>query len=152
MALAGAAAALTGLLFVGVSINLKRILSHPRLADRALESLILLIHIVLISSLCLVPGQSTRWLGGEILLLGLVVWTIALYLDLRICRISPPEFKRHARRNIIMSQLAILPYICAGPLIFLGTASGAYWLIPAIFLSLLKALSDAWVLLVEINR
>ena len=29
---------------------------------------------------------------------------------------------------------------------------GLYWLVPAVIFSLLKALLDAWVLLVEINR
>ncbi len=33
----GASAALAGLIFVGVSINLNRILSLPRLPDRALR-------------------------------------------------------------------------------------------------------------------
>ena len=39
----GASAALTGLVFVGVSINLKRILSLPKLPNRALEAPVLLL-------------------------------------------------------------------------------------------------------------
>jgi hypothetical protein len=36
----GASAALTGLIFVGVSINLARILSFPKLPNRALQPLL----------------------------------------------------------------------------------------------------------------
>jgi hypothetical protein len=52
----GAAAALAGLLFVGVSINLTRILSLPRLPNRALLALVILLAILVVSSLLLVPG------------------------------------------------------------------------------------------------
>ena len=45
----GASAALTGLDFVGVSINLKRILSLPKLPSRALAALLLLLMILVLS-------------------------------------------------------------------------------------------------------
>ena len=45
MAILGAAAALTGLIFVGVSISLTKILSIPTLPGRALISLTLLLTI-----------------------------------------------------------------------------------------------------------
>jgi hypothetical protein len=48
VATAGAAAALTGLIFVGVSISLTKILSIPALPNRALLSLILLLTILIL--------------------------------------------------------------------------------------------------------
>jgi hypothetical protein len=69
VATSGSAAALTGLIFVGVSINLNRILSFPRLADRALISLILLFSILIASILFLVPSQNSLTLSIEILIL-----------------------------------------------------------------------------------
>jgi hypothetical protein len=65
IAQAGAAAALAGLIFVGVSINLTKILSISKLPSRAMQPLILLITILVISSLILVPGQSDLLIGLE---------------------------------------------------------------------------------------
>jgi len=150
--LVSAAAALTGLIFVGVSISLSRILAFPHLSGRALESLVLLMNIVLISSLCLVPGQSFRAIGLEVLLTGLLVWVITLLLDIRMLRAAAAELRRHYRRNVIFTQFAMLPYLLAGVMILTSGQTGIYFLIPGIFISLVKALTDAWVLLVEIHR
>jgi modulator of FtsH protease len=57
VAVAGAAAALTGLIFVGVSISLTKILSYPTLPNRALVSLILLLSILTFSILLLIPER-----------------------------------------------------------------------------------------------
>jgi len=40
--------ALTGLIFVGVSINITKVLSFPKLPDRALLSLVLLLNILVV--------------------------------------------------------------------------------------------------------
>lgn len=63
VATAGSAAALTGLILVGVSINITKILSLPKLPERALLSLFLLLTISVVSSLMLVPFQSSLLIG-----------------------------------------------------------------------------------------
>ena len=63
VAMAGAAAALAGLLFVAVSINLADILKSALLTRRALEALIIMLGVVLVSIFVLVPGQGTQLLG-----------------------------------------------------------------------------------------
>ncbi len=65
VASAGASAALTGLLFVAVSVNLERILQFAGLPERALQTLLLLLSAVLVSLICLIPGQSTTVLGAQ---------------------------------------------------------------------------------------
>jgi hypothetical protein len=73
---AGAAGVLTGLVFVGVSINLQKIVSDPRsgLAGRAAEALILLVAVLTVSVLGLVPGQGPGIIGAEVLVVGLAAW------------------------------------------------------------------------------
>ena len=67
-AMIAAAAGLTGLLFVAVSINLDRILKAARfLPARAAETLATLLLVVVSSALALIP-QSTRLLGLEIVI------------------------------------------------------------------------------------
>ncbi len=76
LAEAGAAGVLTGLVFVGVSINLEKIVADPRsgLAGRAAEALILLVAVLTASSLLLVPGQGEGLVGLEVLAVGCVAW------------------------------------------------------------------------------
>src|SRR3712207_2970309 len=77
LASASAAGVLTGLVFVGVSINLEKIMSTPRygLTGRALEALVLLIAVLVVTSLLLVPGQGMVLAGGEVLTVGMADWT-----------------------------------------------------------------------------
>ena len=148
----GGSAALAGLLFVSVSINLSKILSTPGLPDRAAVPFILLLGILLQScSLLLVPDQSLLAIGIEILLCGLAIWGLVSYLDVKrlhqtesLFGLEPPRF--------VLTQVASLPYIIAGILLVAGNESGLYWIVPAIIASFIKSFFDAWVLLVEINR
>jgi hypothetical protein len=67
-AVTGAAAALVGLLFVAVSINLDKILKNAMLPARAAETLAVLLFVVISSALALVP-QDVELLGAEILVI-----------------------------------------------------------------------------------
>jgi hypothetical protein len=76
LAAAGAAAVLSGLVFVGVSINLEMIMVDPTygLANRALEALVLLMAVLIATCLLLVPAQGTVVAGIEVLVVGVVEW------------------------------------------------------------------------------
>ncbi|MGZ3610142.1 MAG: hypothetical protein ACXWPS_01290 [Ktedonobacteraceae bacterium] len=148
----GASAALLGLIFVGVSINLTRIISIPGLPNRALLALIILLTILVMCSLLLIPGQSLAFVGIELLVVGLFVWITATRLDVIILLKKETQYRRSYALNMVLTQLALLPYIVAGIIVLTRGADGLYWLVPAIIISFIKALLDAWVLLVEINR
>jgi len=75
---AGASAALAGLLFVALSINLERILKGTGLPGRAGEAIVLLLTVLVVSTFGLVPGQSPRVLGAEVLGFGLLPWLILI--------------------------------------------------------------------------
>lgn len=149
----GASAALPGLIFVGISINLTRILSLPRLLpNRALQSLIVLLSILLVSSLVLVPGQPVLLIGIEVLVTGLSAWTIVTVLSVNIVRESNTQYRRAHVSNLLLNQIVMLPYMIADIIMLVRGEDGLYWLVPAVIFSLIKAIADAWVLLVEINR
>jgi hypothetical protein len=84
LAQAGAAGVLTGLVFVGVSINLEKIMSQPALglAGRAGEALILLVAVLTASVLLLVSGQGTMIVGVEVLAIGLAAWGLVVAIQL----------------------------------------------------------------------
>jgi len=148
----GASAALTGLIFVGVSINLAKILSVPILPDRALEALLLLLSALVVSSVLLIPGQSRMVIGSEVTALGSGIWLAISAINLRIARNILAEYRRETILMILVSQVAVIAYIVAGVLILSVGFFGMYLLVPAVLLSIVKANLDAWVLLVEINR
>lgn len=154
---AGASAALAGLLFVALSINLKKIISISQLPSRALAAMILLAVVLVISLLGLVPGQGLGLLGGEILTAGFIAWIGMANRHLTAFK----TFKKTGRRYgpkysfvlpLLLGQCAILPYFMAGILLMLTNSSAPYWLVPSFVFSFIVSLYDVWVLLVEINR
>ena len=63
----GAAAALTGLLFVAISINLDQILKYAGPPGRAAGTLDMLVSALIVSGFALALGQSSRVLGAILL-------------------------------------------------------------------------------------
>jgi hypothetical protein len=156
VAVAGASAALAGLLFVAVSINLDRILALglPGRAIGAITMLItMLISVLFVAILGLVPGQPRGVLAAELLAVGLVSWTILAVIKLRGLRGGDDGQPTYARYlSLVLSQAASLPFLVAGASLIPQAGGGLYWLVPGIVFALLEAVLDAWVLLVEILR
>lgn len=152
IAMAGAAAALTGLIFVGVSINMTKILSFPKLPDRALVSLFLLLAILITSSLMLIPHQSYLLIGIELCFISIPTYVNITRMDSTIYRNTVIDHKKKYIRNIIFNQVCMIPYVLAAIVTLCWGEYGIYWLVPGIVISFMKAIIDAWVLLVEINR
>jgi modulator of FtsH protease len=148
----GASAALTGLLFVGISINMSRILSVPVLPDRALEALALLTTILVVSSLMLVPGQSDLVLGVELTAVGLVSWAFITRLSRRVVRLSESAYRTSRRVEAALIQIATLSWVAAGVGLVLVGDVGVDFTVLAIVLSFLEVVQISWILLVEINR
>jgi hypothetical protein len=147
---AGASAALTGLIFVAVSINLSRILSFPHLPGRAAQALLVLLPVLMISTFGLIPEQSACLLGTEILTVCAVGILGMSWLKIRD--------RIHAQRRlwvvslVLTSQVPLLPFVVSGVLLILGSPHAVYWLVPGTLLSFAAGVLSAWVLLVEILR
>lgn len=151
-AIIAAAAALTGLLFVAVSINLDRILKGAKyLPSRAAQTLAILLLVVASSALTLVP-QSTRLVGIEILIVAVPTLAITVWTQIA-----------HRRRNrndpmlwtiswMTSTAVATVPCTVAGLSLTAGWGGGLYWLVPTALLGIGGAVYNAWVLLVEILR
>ena len=155
VACAGAAAALTGLLFVAISINLARILELTGLVERALESLILLLAILVVSIIGLIPGQGHAALGIELLVAGCAI-TLSVVVLLRT---SLPVGWRHIRRRrgwlafrLGFAVPGTIPFVVGGASVLAASGGGLYWIVVGIIGAFLGAVASAWVLLVEIQR
>jgi modulator of FtsH protease len=146
----GAAAALSGLIFVAVSINLSRILAVEHLPGRAAEMLIVLVNVLAVASCGLVPGQGHVAFGCEVALAGAITWTASVTTQARAYRIA--EARQWLWPRVAWTQAATLPFIVGGVLLVAGHESGRYWLVPGVLASFAAAILNAWVLLIEILR
>ena len=146
----GASAALLGLLFVGVSLNLDKILAGPLPPRRGLLAL-LLRSVLVMGSVTLVPGLPETALAAALLAVGLSLAALGLSVSLGAWR-SPATSRFNIAFGCAMSQLAALPYVAAAVVLPAGGAGAPGWIAAAMILSTAKAVADAWAPLVEINR
>jgi hypothetical protein len=152
VAVAGASAALAGLLFVAVSINVERIIKYEGLPERGLEALTMLLVPLVVSIAGLLPGQNHVALGLE--LLGITAALVAMLLRLPIAQlpegIETPSGYVLGRRLVRLSGTVLLGIGALAELF--AVAGGLYWIAAAIVALILGAVVNAWVLLVEILR
>jgi hypothetical protein len=150
VASAGASAALTGLVFVAVSINIDRILKLPGVPARALATLLLLLGVLVVSLVGLVPELSRTALG--LLLLGqALIWTVAVAVMGYRSLVALDRREWIASRTLPLA-LGTLPFVVGGLSVLAETGGGLYWTFAGILGATLAAVLTAWVLLVEILR
>jgi modulator of FtsH protease len=147
-----AAAALLGLLFVSVSINLKEIVATGGLADRAMGALMLLLAILINGLMLAMPDQPVAVMGIETASITILVAVVATTLGLRGLRSSDPQFRRNFIQNIVSNILVLAPIFIGGLLMLGGGEAGFYWVGVGMCLTLIKAVSEGWIFLVEITR
>ena len=151
VASAGAAAALAGLVFVAVSINLERILALPGLPERALQTVLMLLVVVVISLVGLIPGQDAVALGVELLGIALV-YAAALRLTARRIEARGDEPRAHVVGRSLALLIGAVPLLVGGVSILAEAGGGLYWIAGGIIATIVGGVSNAWVLLVEIQR
>jgi hypothetical protein len=157
VAQAGAAAALSGLLFVGVSINVQTIVASTRLVRRALEAFVLLVEVLILSVVSLVPDASRTALGWALLGVSVVAWMVILRAHLEVvATVRGPEAGTAPRGSvpvqILLGQAATVAFVVGAVTLLVERGGGLYWFAPGVALAFGSALMNAWVLLIEIER
>lgn len=151
VAAAGASAALAGLVFVAVSINLDRILKLPGVPDRALQTVLLFLSVVVVSLLGLFPEQSRTALGLE---LTSVAVFFTVFISVAGIRSRPPSGSpvHWVAGRVMLVAVATLPFLIGGISVLSGSGGGLYWTAAGIICAVAAGVANAWVLLVEILR
>jgi hypothetical protein len=147
----GAAATLTGLLFVAVSIRIDYIARSRELRNRAAQTLCLFGAVLITAVLLAIPGQAYRTLGLELIVLA-VITSVSLYLldrRAKINRSSEPIARvlEVLAPNQITSVLLLVP----GILLALGERAGLYVLIVPMLEALVGGVVNAWLFLTKIT-
>ena len=152
VAVVGASAALTGLLFVAVSINIEQILAVDTLAGRALSTMILFVVPLVVGTLVLVPGQSPTALGVELIGTGVVAGGGLLRINRPVNRGELEPRSGWLLIRFVPSVTITVFLLLAGATLIAQAGGGLYWVAPAIVEAFVGGLVTVWVLLVEIRR
>jgi len=149
---AGAAATLTGLVFVALSINLARIMAFPGLPSRAAESILQFLQVFFICTASLIPGQPAEALAAEILTVAGFSWAVQIFAQVRYARSRSGHPVLWLMIRIVQTQFASIPFLVGGVCLLFGMPAGMYWLVPGFVFSFIAGVANAWVLLVEVVR
>ncbi len=148
----GASASLAGLLFVAISINMKRIVAIPSLPSAALRALSFFVGVFIVSSVMLIPGQANLVLGSELLATAVGVSFVISWLSFRMIRLSEQQYRGGSGLGLAAALAISSFYVAGASFVLAGASIGPYLLVPPALASILLAVMDSWVLLVEINR
>ena len=151
VATAGAAAALAGLVFVAVSINLKPIIAGPGLPDRALQTVLMLLIVVVISIVGLIPGQDRVALGVELLAVS-GCYTVGLIATSRGSLGGRGQPRSWLIGRVLVLALGAVPLLVGSVSVIVEAGGGLYWIAAGIVGAIAGGVTNAWVLLVEIQR
>lgn len=152
VATAGAGAALAGLLFVAISINVARVIALPGIPERALEAVLTMLGVVIASVLGLAPGVGRTTLGWLLLAEGLAIAVAVAALGWRSARPAPGRPVAHVAGTLVLSAAATLPFAAGGISLAAGAGGGLYWTLAGIVFAFIAAVMNGWVLLIEILR
>jgi len=151
VASAGATAALAGLVFVAISINIERILNLDGVPELGMVTLLLLIGVLVVSMFGLIPDQGEESFGIELLAQSLL-WSAAIGLLIRRSLSSVAEGAGRYPSRVVLPLFGTVPYVIGAILLIAGADSAMYWVFAGMLGAIIAAVMNAWILLVEILR
>lgn len=151
VAMAGASAALAGLIIVSLSVNLERILAAPSVPARARSSLCCLILALAASCLALMPDQRL-WLYGLEVAVGVVIVLLTVVSAMRAiyADTQAPGLVRAAKSVALVIAPAL--FAVGAVILLTGGASGLYWVAAGSVAAIAVGIVLAWVALIEVLR
>jgi hypothetical protein len=148
----GAAAALTGLLFVAVSIRIAYIARSQELRNRAAQTLGMFGTVLIIAVLLAIPGQGYRTLGAELVVLAVISGAGLAVLDRRAEGGKSNQAIAPVLKAIAPNTVISLLLLAAGIVLVLGTRAGLYVLVGPVLIALVGGVTSAWLFLTKITE
>lgn len=140
----GAAAALTGLLFVAVSIRLDVIAASTELRSRAAQTLTLFLSITLVAVVFAIPGQPQWLFGCELVALAVAGGVTMFVLGRWAHREQSGQRIARILDRISPNVLTMALIGIGGILVALGIDWGLYLQVPAVIAALVGGVIGAW--------
>ena len=147
-----AAAALTGLLFVAVSIRIASIARSQELRNRAAQTLSLFGTVLIVSVLIAIPRQAYRTLGVELVVLAVITGTGLYILDRRAKGDRSNQAIAPALEAVTPITVTSLLLLAAGIVLVVGVPAGLYVLVGPVVVALAGGVASAWLFLTKITE
>jgi hypothetical protein len=146
----GGAAALTGLVFVAMSLNVDRITHDAKHRFRAIGTLSGFLGVFAICALVLMAGQSPQAVGIEWTVVAILAGLVVLNGYIQAIRLGGTEARRLDR--VIVGMGLYLGQIVGAALLWAGHLIGLYVASVAMTACLVFLTSGAWLLIVGVVR
>jgi modulator of FtsH protease len=146
-AITSAAAALTGPLFIALSLGPKQVLDTAEHRGRAREALFQFLAVLVVSVLVLIPHQRRHALGIELSIVFTVLVGASVRFQTETVRAVGSSQRRRWLLRLLIPNLATVAIGLAGISLIVGRGGGLYWLLGAVLAYLLWSCSNAWLLL-----
>lgn len=151
VAMAGATAALAGLVIVAASVNIADIIKAESLTARLASSIATLVLAIIASAAGLIPGITDPWYGAILLVGTAAALVFQVAATVRIVQNHHPENRMRA----LNSAVGFLPpaaYAAGGILLLVGAPAGFFLIATGSILAIVVALVVSWIVLVEVLR
>jgi hypothetical protein len=148
-----ASGALTGLLFVAVSLNANHIAGHRGLRASAAQTLVLFLTPLIMAATLLAPGQPDWVFGAELIGIGLISSWVLLSIGRLKQTLDDDErslveiFNRRTPNVVVM-----LLFVASGTVLECGSDAGLYLLLPAALIAFVSGVVNAWYFLLPPPR
>jgi hypothetical protein len=150
-ALAGAAAALVGLVIVAASVNIAKIVASPALVARLGSAVAGLLLALVATAFALIPGIDLTWFGVLVLISALVAGLFAAAAA-RALHADPDAGDVARIPKATLGFLPVVTYLVAGSLALFSAPQSLYVAAAGVILAIVSAVVVSWVALVEVLR
>jgi hypothetical protein len=146
----GGAAALAGLVFIAMSINLSIITRDATHKNRAIATLTGFTAVFMICAFALIGDQSYQWIGVEWLVVSLIPTITYIRVYIRATKVGRSSVGLSIGRFILGTSCYVAQLI-GSVLLLLGHVVGLYIASVAMVLSFAFFISAAWLLITSIH-
>jgi len=151
VAMAGATAALAGLVIVAGSVNIAAIVKSRSLTARLGSGIVLLVLALVASAGALMPGLDES--AYAIVLVALSLGALAMQIGVARAIVRDPDPKVRSRGwKAAIGFIPIGLYLIAGVLALVAVPSALYFAAAGAIVAIVTSLTFSWVALVEVLR
>ena len=151
VAMAGATAALAGLVIVAASVNIGDIIKEASLTARLAAGISGLVLALIGSAIGLIPEVGLLPYGVAMILLALVAGVFQAQAARRIFENRHPANRLRGAKSAV-GFVAPLAYVIGGGLLAAGRTDGLMWFALGSIVAIVAALLVSWIVLVEVLR
>lgn len=151
VAMAGATAALAGLMIVAASVNIAEIVKEKSLTARLAAGVAGLVLALIASTIGLIPDITIVGYGIAMILVSLLAAVFAIEAAKQIFANAHPENRLKLPKSLV-SFAAPVAYLVGAILLVSGLPTGLAWFAAGSIIAIVSSLLVSWIVLVEVLR